>query len=77
MGMQKQQAIELLGGSVVSAAKEVGITYQAISKWPDVLTSALRDRVQAAIYRQLIELAKSDPEQALAQLKAATAGQGA
>lgn len=50
--MLKTQAIELLGGSVSSVAKAVGITYQAVGKWPDVLTPALRDRVQAALYRQ-------------------------
>ena len=50
--MLKTQAIELLGGSVAAAAKAVGITYQAVGKWPAVLTPALRDRVQAALYRQ-------------------------
>ena len=50
--MLKTQAIELLGGSVTAAAKAIGITYQAVDKWPDVLTPALRDRVQAALYRQ-------------------------
>ncbi len=52
--MLKYQAIELLGGSVTAAAKAVGVTYQAIGKWPEALTPALRDRVQAALYRELM-----------------------
>jgi hypothetical protein len=50
--MLKAQAIELLGGTAKSAAAAIGVTSQAISGWPDVLTPALRDRVQAALYRQ-------------------------
>lgn len=50
--MLKTRAIELLGGSVSAASKAIGITYQAVDKWPDILTPALRDRVQAALYRQ-------------------------
>lgn len=50
--MLKTRAIELLGGSVSAASKAIGITYQAVDKWPETLTPALRDRVQAALYRQ-------------------------
>ena len=50
--MLKTRAIELLGGSVSAASKAIGITYQAVDKWPDILTPALRDRVQAALYRR-------------------------
>ena len=50
--MLKKEAIELLGGSVTSVAARIGIRPQAVSGWPDVLTPALRDRVQAALYRQ-------------------------
>jgi hypothetical protein len=35
--MLKAKAIELLGGTTASAAKEIGVTYQAIDKWPDEL----------------------------------------
>lgn len=50
--MQKSKAIELLGGSVASAAKAVGISYQALGKWPDPLPPRLEDRVIAAVARQ-------------------------
>lgn len=50
--MKKSEAINLLGGTAASAAKEIGITIQAVNKWPDPLTDAIRDRVQAALYRR-------------------------
>lgn len=59
--MLKTQAIELLGGSVSSAAKAIGVTYQAVGKWPEVLTPAVRDRVQAALYRQHLESCQCTP----------------
>ena len=49
--MKKQQAIELLGGNVTAAAKAVGVTYQAVDKWPEILSSRIRDRVEAAATR--------------------------
>ena len=49
--MKKTQAIELLGGSVGSAAKSIGINSQAISQWPDTLPPRLADRVIAALAR--------------------------
>ena len=49
--MKKQQAIELLGGNITAAAKAVGISYQAVNKWPEVLPDRIRDRVEAAIGR--------------------------
>jgi hypothetical protein len=48
----KQTAIDLLGGTVAAAAKEVGVTHQAIAKWPDVLPPRIVDRVHAAIARK-------------------------
>jgi transcriptional repressor of cell division inhibition gene dicB len=51
--MNKQKAIELLGGSVTAAAAAVGVSYHAIAKWPDVLPRRIADRVEAALYRQL------------------------
>ena len=50
--MRKSKAIELLGGSEALAAKAIGISYQAVEKWPDPLPSRIADRVQAAVARQ-------------------------
>lgn len=50
--MQKSKAIELLGGTVSSAAGAIGINPQAISQWPDELPPRLVDRVIAAIARE-------------------------
>ena len=46
--MKKQTAIELLGGSVSSAAKTLGVSYQAVLKWPDVLPQRITQRVVGA-----------------------------
>lgn len=51
-GMRKSKAIELLGGSVTAAADAIGITYQAVEKWPDDLPDRISDRVVAAIARK-------------------------
>lgn len=50
--MLKSEAIELLGGSVKDAALAIGVTYQAVDKWPDELPPRLADRVQAALWRK-------------------------
>jgi hypothetical protein len=50
-GMRKTEAIRLLGGSVQAAADAVGVTYQAVDKWPDELPARIADRVQAALWR--------------------------
>lgn len=63
--MKKQQAIELLGGNVTAAAKAVGVTYQAVDKWPDILSDRIRDRVEAAAMR-LAKLAKTRKNKAVA-----------
>lgn len=49
--MNKAAAIELLGGSVIGAAKAIGITPQAVSAWPETLPPRVADRVQAALWR--------------------------
>lgn len=49
--MTKTEAIELLGGSVTAVAEAIGISHSAVSQWPEELTDAIRDRVQAALYR--------------------------
>lgn len=51
-GMNKAKAIELLGGSVAAAAKLIGVSYQAVDKWPDELPARISDRVMAAIARK-------------------------
>lgn len=50
--MLKAKAIELLGGTTASAAREIGITYQAVYKWPDELPASIADRVLAAVARK-------------------------
>lgn len=46
--MDKKTAIQLLGGSVAQAAKTIGVSYQAVAKWPEKLTPRIADRVIAA-----------------------------
>lgn len=50
--MKKQQAIELLGGTITLAAQKVGVSYHAVNKWPAILTPRISDRVVAALARQ-------------------------
>ncbi|CAB3705084.1 hypothetical protein [Achromobacter piechaudii] len=50
--MKKTDAISKLGGSKADAARAIGISYQAVDKWPDVLTPRIKDRVQAAFVRR-------------------------
>lgn len=50
--MDKTTAIKLLGGTASAAAREIGITPQAVFQWPDVLPGSIADRVQAAIARK-------------------------
>ncbi len=52
--MPKAKAIELLGGSIHSAADEIDISYTAVKKWPDELPDRITDRVTAAIARRLL-----------------------
>lgn len=47
----KQQAIEMLGGSKTAAAKALGITYQAVRKWPDNLTPDIENRLIGMLVR--------------------------
>jgi hypothetical protein len=67
--MRKTEAIQLLGGSVAAAAEAIGVTYQAVDKWPDVLPPRITDRVQAALWRQAKGLDK--PTTAEAEARAA------
>ena len=50
--MHKLKAIELLGGTIASAAEAVGISYQAVNQWPDDLPARISDRVLAVVARK-------------------------
>ena len=50
--MLKSKAIELLGGTTAAAAAAIGVTYQAVDKWPDELPPRIEDRVLAALARK-------------------------
>lgn len=50
--MLKLKAIELLGGTTAAAAKTLGVSYQAIDKWPDELPPRIVDRLIAHYVRQ-------------------------
>jgi hypothetical protein len=51
--MRKDEALAALGLSVPEAAREIGISAQAIYDWPDELPPRIRDRVQAVLWRRL------------------------
>lgn len=50
--MDKAKAIQLLGGTLQAAARDIGISLQAVSQWPDVLPDRIADRVLAALARK-------------------------
>lgn len=52
--MQKTKAIELLGGSIATAAEAIGVSYQAINQWPDELPERIADRVLAVQARKYL-----------------------
>lgn len=58
--MKKSEAIQMLGGSVPSAARALQVTVQAIAKWPDVLPLRIADRVRGAHVR--IYRSANDPQ---------------
>ena len=65
--MFKTEAIELLGGSAVSAADLMGVTYQAVNKWPHQLPLRISDRVLGACVRRGLEIPPRFIEQKPAQ----------
>ena len=69
--MEKQKALEMLGGTVAAAASAIGITYQAVADWPDVLSDRIADRVYAAIGRK--EMTEKQPPLAPVQVAIQTA----
>jgi hypothetical protein len=50
--MDKAKAIELLGGTISAAAEAIGVTYQAVDKWPELLPARIEDRVLAVLARR-------------------------
>jgi len=55
--MLKIQAIEQLGGTISAAADAIGISYQAVDKWPERLPGRIADRVLAAMARKYLPAA--------------------
>jgi hypothetical protein len=47
--MNKSKAIEILGGSVSAAAEVMGVSYQAVDKWPDELPPRIAERVLGVV----------------------------
>ena len=73
--MFKTKAIELLGGSITAAAEAIGISYQAVNQWPDVLPDRIADRVQAALARKTTqELAQAPVKTAQAAIDSVAQG---
>lgn len=77
--MQKARAIELLGGTVTSAAAAIGITPSAVTQWPSELPKRLVDRVLAALARRHLspELIGEPGAPAANSVSAGTEGRGA
>ncbi len=75
--MLKTKAIELLGGTVSAAAKALGVSYQAVDKWPDVLPARIAERVMGVYARdklpELAVVAEPTPTDATPQATAAGA----
>jgi hypothetical protein len=67
LGMLKIQAIKIVcgseGGSVAETARRLGISFQAVNKWPDELPSAIENRVLAYLARKHLptELLAGEP----------------
>ena len=50
--MLKAKAIELLGGTTSAASEAIGISYQAVDKWPEVLPKRIAERVLGVYARK-------------------------
>lgn len=59
--LSREQAIALFG-SISAAATAIGVSYQAVNQWPDLLPVRIADRVIAACVRRGITV----PPEALA-----------
>lgn len=56
--MKKSTAIKQLGGTGTAAAQALGISRQAVSKWPDPLPLKVEQRVREAIAARKVEQSK-------------------
>ena len=72
--MLKTKAIELLGGSTSAAASAIGISYQAVDKWPDILPPRIADRVYAAIARKAMPELEAESRQSTQPAATSVAG---
>lgn len=77
--MLKAKAIELLGGTVAAAASAIGVSYQAVHKWPDKLPAPIADRVIAAVARKHLppEIIGESADQSSIDVAAPTAQEAA
>jgi hypothetical protein len=57
--MKRVQAIQLLGGTPLDAALSLGVSVQAVNKWPEVLPSRISDRVLGAYMRKAMPVVVS------------------
>lgn len=65
--MEKQTAINLLGGTAKKAAAALGYkSVQAVYMWPDILTTDVADRVTGAAARIKKQPRKPQTEKAVA-----------
>lgn len=72
--MTKQDALDAFGvARPIDLARAVGLTRQAINTWGDTLSDTQRDRVQAALYRELLRHIGLQPASGAAPLKAVVA----
>jgi len=53
--MKKSKAIDLLGGTVASAALQARVSRSAVSQWPEDLPPRITDRVLAALARRHLD----------------------
>lgn len=60
--MNKKQAIAYFGG-VCATARAVGVSNAAVSRWPDVLSPKISDRVIAAMVRKGMDVANFKGEE--------------
>lgn len=57
----KDEAISLLGGSQAIAARRMGISKQAVFKWPDPLPSRIAQRVLGVVYLHQQSQVRDEP----------------
>lgn len=72
--MHKSKAIEILGGSVSAAAEAMGVTYQAVDKWPDFLPDRIAERVLGVVAKKRYPELAAELAEATPQAKTVEAG---